>query len=118
MPQKERNLSGIEPRFQLFHVTNSLLTSCVLEPTLVIVKSVEYSTKHRISPSFVHFILVFDFAISSFVLFRALKMSEHFTSERKKSEGQPERRIIQLSNSLAWALVVAVLAWVPARVLH
>ena len=40
--KEKRNLSGIEPRFQLFHVTTSLVTDCELEPT---VKSVDQCSK-------------------------------------------------------------------------
>ena len=44
--------------------------------------------------------------------------SKHFPNERKKFDRQPERRTFQLSSTLAWVFALAVLALVPARVLH
>ena len=45
--RKQSNLSGIEPRFQLFHETIGLLTDCELESHLVTVKSVDTSAKKQ-----------------------------------------------------------------------
>ena len=61
------------------------------------------------------------FLISQISCFCSFSRNEHFrafSNRAQKSERQPERRLHQLSNSLAWARALAVYALVPARFLH
>ena len=77
------------------------MTDGDLEPNLVTVKSVDHSSKTLglMKVSCTPTMCGFPKKIRR--IFLARNISEHFQTERKKFDCQAERRILQLSNSLA-----------------